>query len=74
MTTHKIISIRHVYHVVPASYDGPGTRYAPNGTRSECLARAERLATIRARKGSGGRKGRRTVKREGDSFVIVKAD
>lgn len=74
MTTHKIVRTFGNFHVVPASYDGPGTRYGACGTRSECLVRAERLATKRARNGAGGRKGRRYVKREGDSFYILKAD
>lgn len=74
MTTHKIVRISGNYHVVPASYAGPGMEHRPYGTKAECLSRAERLATTKARKGSGGRKGRRYVKREGDAFYILKAD
>lgn len=74
MATHKIVRTFGNFHVVPVSFDGPGTRYGAAGTRSDCLARAERLATTAARKGSGGRKGRRYVKRQGDSFYILKAD
>lgn len=72
MSIYKVVRMGSEYHVVLASYDGSGLEYRPYGSYQECLERAERLATTRARNNSGPRKGKRIVVRRGDVFIVQK--
>lgn len=63
-----------IYTVTGINSNLQGLEYRPYGDKNECLARAEKLATRHARKGSGGRKGHKTVVRSGNIFCVVKVE
>ena len=72
MSQYKVVRSHNIYSVVPATSDVAGTQFGKPGDKGDCLQRAEQMATRQARKASGGKKGRHTVERKGDSFVVVK--
>lgn len=70
---YKVVRSNGIYFVVPASKEMAGTQFGKPGDKSECLRVAERLATMSARKASGGKKGAYIVERIGDSFSVMEA-
>lgn len=72
---YKIVYRDQSYHVVLADETTLlGYEIRPYGSLDDCIERAELRATRHARQASGGAKGRRFVRRDGQVFVIVKAD
>jgi hypothetical protein len=78
---YKIVYRDQAYHVVPATETTLlGYEIRPYGSLADCLERAELRATRHARQASGGAKGRRFVRRDGDgphtvfAIVVVKAE
>ena len=71
--THKIVFSGGAYHVRLVDEPMAGLEIRPYGTRADCCLRAEERATRHARRGSGGAKGRWTVRRDGDSWFVVRA-
>jgi len=75
MKLYKIVRVSGEFRVIPAEQLlSFGTEIRPYGSHQDCMARAEKKANASARKASGGRKGRHTVVRNGDTFRVVRVE